>query len=170
VTTLDARADGDEVQASLATLKDVGGITGSFVFTRRGRVVARELPPVFDDEALGEASGRLTRLHETFAAAGDELEVAVLRYRDHKLYVKVLPDGMLCIITDGVVNMAALRMAANLVGRSVAPALQAANAPPAAAAPVASASNRTTPAAPMPARPAGFAPPGMRRFRGRPVE
>src|SRR6185369_11553320 len=113
---------------------------------------------VFDDTALSEASGRLTRLQETFAAAGDQLEVAVLRYRDHKLYVKVFAEGMLCIVTDSAVNMAALRMAANLVGRRVAPALQTASAapPPPERGPPARAS-------------AGYAPPGMRRFRGRPV-
>jgi len=164
VSVVDAGGDGEDVRASLATLRDVGGITGSFVFTRRGRVVARELPAMFDDTALSEASGRLTRLQETFAAAGDQLEVAVLRYRDHKLYVKALPDGMLCIITDGVVNMSSLRMAANLVARRIAAALQTANTlPPAPPA-------RATPATPIPTRPAGFAPPGMRRFRGRPVE
>jgi len=164
VTPADARADPEEIRGSLATLRDVAGITGSFLFTRGGHVVARELPALFDDTALAEASGRLTRLQETFAAAGDQLEVAVLRYRDHKLYVKAFADGMLCIITDGVVNMAALRMAANLVARRVAPALQFANAAPAPA-PAA----RATPAA-MPSHAAGFAPPGMRRFRGRAVE
>jgi predicted regulator of Ras-like GTPase activity (Roadblock/LC7/MglB family) len=150
----EARVELQEMRDSLATLRDVVGITGSFVFTRRGRLVARELPPMFDDSALSEASGRLTRLQETFAAAGDQLEVAVLRYRDHKLYVKSFAGGMLCIITDGVVNMAALRMAANLVGRRIAPALETANALPPAplAAPV------QKPAA------------AMRRFRGRAVE
>ena len=34
----------EEVRQSLATLKDVEGVTGSFVFGRTGRVVARELP------------------------------------------------------------------------------------------------------------------------------
>ena len=155
MTSGGGRVEAGEVQSSLATLRDVAGITGSFLFTRGGQLVARELPPVFDDEALSEASTRLTRLHETFAAAGDQLEVALLRYRDHKLYVKVLPEGMLCIVTDGAVNMAALRMAANLVGRRVAPALQSASAAPAPPAPRAS---------------AGYAPPGMRRFRGRAVE
>jgi hypothetical protein len=158
----------EEVRRSLATLRDVAGITGSFAFTRAGRLVARELPAIFDDLALSEASGRLTRLHETFLAAGDNLEVAVLRFHDHKLYLKVLPDGMLCIISDGVVNMPALRMAANLVGRRISPALQSAGqAPPAAAAPAAE--SRPTPPAGV-GLPPGFAPAGMRRFRGRPVE
>ena len=40
------------MRASLVTLKDVYGITGSFIFTRSGALVARELPPMFDDAAL----------------------------------------------------------------------------------------------------------------------
>jgi predicted regulator of Ras-like GTPase activity (Roadblock/LC7/MglB family) len=161
----DLRAATTEITASLATLRDVGGITGSFIFTRSGQVVARELPAMFDDIALSEASGRLTRLHETFAAAGDHLDVAVLRFRDHKLYVKTLPAGVLCIISDGSVNMPALRMASNLVGRRVAIALDGvASAPPPGSVP-------EPPVMPAPVvRPPALAPPGMRRFRGRAVE
>jgi predicted regulator of Ras-like GTPase activity (Roadblock/LC7/MglB family) len=148
-----------ELVASLGTLKDVNGIMGSFVFTEDGRLVGREIPPLFDDTALAEASGRLTRLRETFAAVGDRLDVAVVRFRDHKLYLKVLGAGMLCIVAEGAVNMPALRMAANLVGRRIVPALERAAHEP------------TLPMqAPPPERQPGLAPPGMRRFRGRPVE
>jgi predicted regulator of Ras-like GTPase activity (Roadblock/LC7/MglB family) len=145
-----------ELLVSLGTLKDVAGIMGSFVFTDDGRLVAREIPALFDDTALFEASGRLTRLRETFAAVGDHLDVAVVRFRDHKLYLKVLGGGVLCIVAEGGVNMPALRMAANLVGRRIVPALERAAqepAPPAVA-----------------ARPPALAPPGMRRFRGHAVE
>jgi predicted regulator of Ras-like GTPase activity (Roadblock/LC7/MglB family) len=151
-----------DVHTSLGTLKDVAGIMGSFVFTGEGHLVAREIPPMFDDGSLGEASGRLARLRDTFAAVGDALDVAVVRYREHKLYLKVLGDGMLCIVAEGAVNMPALRMAANLVGRRIAPVLaQGALAP-----------IQTAVAAPAPeaARPPPVAPPGMRRFRGRTVE
>jgi predicted regulator of Ras-like GTPase activity (Roadblock/LC7/MglB family) len=150
-----------ELVTSLGTLKDVAGIMGSFVFTDDGRLIAREIPAMFDDTALAEASGRLTRLRDTFAAVGDRLDVAVLRFRDHKLYLKALGAGMLCIVAEGTVNMPALRMAANLVARRLAPTLErAAQAPlPEAPAPAAAAQ-----------RGSGVAPPGMRRFRGRTVE
>jgi len=152
-------AGSPQLVASLGTLKDVAGIMGSFVFTEDGRLVAREIPPLFDDTSLVEAGGRLTRLRETFAAIGDHLEVAVVRFRDHKLYLKVLGPGMLCIVAEGGVNMPALRMAANLVGRRIVPALERATQEPTPAIP-----------APPPERQPGLAPPGMRRFRGRPVE
>jgi predicted regulator of Ras-like GTPase activity (Roadblock/LC7/MglB family) len=161
-----------DVVASLGTLKDVAGIMGSFVFTEDGRLVAREIPAMFDDTALSEASGRLTRLRETFAAVGDQLDVAVVRFRDHKLYLKSLGGGMLCIVAEGAVNMPALRMAANLVGRRLVPALEraahdreVATATASEAASDAAAASASAAAA----RPA-LAPPGMRRFRGRPVE
>jgi len=165
MTGAEVRGAREQLRVSLITLKDVFGITGSFVFTRAGDLVARDLPSMFDDTALGEASGRLMRLHETFAAAGDQLDVAVLRFRDHKLYVKTLPTGALCIVSGGAVNMPALRMAANLVGRRITPALEAlANAP-------ALPDEPEPPPVPAPApRPAALAPPGMRIFRGRPLE
>ncbi len=155
------------MHATLVTLKDVYGITGSFVYARSGHLVARELPPMFDDGALSEAGSRLTRLQETFAAVGDNLEVAVLRYREHKVYVKTLPAGALCIISSGGVNMPALRMAASLVGRRIAPMLDQVADDPALAKPASTPAPSTEPAPPA-ARPP-LAPPGMRRFRGRPV-
>jgi predicted regulator of Ras-like GTPase activity (Roadblock/LC7/MglB family) len=156
-----ANAAAADLLASLGTLKDVSGIMGSFVFTEDGRLVAREIPALFDDGALAEASGRLTRLRETFAAVGDDLDVAVVRFRDHKLYLKKLGAGMLCIVAEGSVNMPALRMAANLVSRRIAPVVEHASfeLPPPPA-----------PETPPETRPAPLAPPGMRRFRGRAVE
>jgi len=159
-----AATDGADLHTSLGTLRDVAGIMGSFVFAEDGRLVAREIPPLFDDAALVEASGRLTRLRDTFAAVGDTLDVAVVRFRDHKLYLKTLTGGMLCIVAEGAVNMPALRMAANLVGRRIGPVVERASHLPPAPAEVVEA------APPEPRSGPHAAPPGMRRFRGRPVE
>jgi hypothetical protein len=155
----------EEVRQSLAALKDVEGVTGSFVFAPTGRVLARELPQLFDDGALMEAGGRLARLRETFAAVGDDLSAAVIRFRDYKLYLRTLSGGTLCIVANNDVNMPAMRMAANLVGRRLAPVLGSPEHVKSLG------TERATEAPPPPAsRPAAQSPPGMRRFRGRPVE
>ena len=62
MTGVDAGALAESVRASLATLKDVAGIVGSFVCTPDGRLVSREIPAVFDDGALAEAGSRLRPL------------------------------------------------------------------------------------------------------------
>ena len=157
----------DGVRASLATLKDVAGITGSFVCTQNGRLVAREIPALFEDAVLAEAGSRLVRVGETFAAGGDDLDVAVVRYGEHRLYLKSIAGGMLCIVVSGPVNMPALRMAANLVGRRIAQAVARAQAdlpplPPEGPAPVQAAARGESPR--------NQAPPGMRRFRGRALD
>lgn len=164
----------EAVQTSLATLKDVTGIAGSFVCTQNGRLIAREIPALFEDAVLAEAGSRLLRIGETFAASGDELEVAVVRYGENRIYLKSIAGGVLCIVVAGQVNMPALRMAANLVGRRIAPAVARAQAelPPVG---TDSAPSRPTPtAAPAVTAPsaprAGQAPPSGRRFRGRSVE
>ena len=152
------------VRDSLATLKDVGGVVGSFVCTPNGRLVSREIPAMFDDGALAEAGSRFVRFREAFAAGGDELELGVVRFQEHAVYMKVVGTSLLLILVEGAVNMPALRMAANLVGRRIGPAVaQAESAPPAVDPPVES-------APPVRARRPAEAPPGMRRFRGRPVD
>ncbi len=172
MTGQEAVALGEGVRTSLATLKDVAGIAGSFVCTTSGRLIAREIPALFEDAVLAEAGSRLLRIGETFAASGDTLEFAVVRYGENRLYLKAVAGGMLCIVVAGEVNMPALRMAANLVGRRIAPAVSRAETelpPPAFEAPP----QRPTPTAlavptsvPPPASPVV---PG-RRFRGRTVD
>ncbi|HVV15858.1 MAG TPA: roadblock/LC7 domain-containing protein [Polyangia bacterium] len=164
----DARALAETVRGSLATLKDVAGITGSFVCAQDGRLVAREIPALFEDAVLSEAGSRLLRVGETFAAHGDDIETAVVRFGDHRLYLKAIGGGMLCIVVAGPVNMPALRMAANLVGRRIAPAVSQVNleAPP----PEAEAATSIRAPAPAAAAARSQGIPGMRRFRGRAVE
>jgi predicted regulator of Ras-like GTPase activity (Roadblock/LC7/MglB family) len=167
------------VSTALATLKDVAGIAGSFVFTTNGQLVAREIHAMFDDAALNEAAERLTRLCETFASVGDQVDLAVIRFQDHKLYLKALNGGMLCILADGVVNMAALRMAANLVGRRVAADIERLSAGPDAPSEMEPTEGDGEALSGVVAPPAGgrdgvvrapvFAP-GTRRFRGRSVQ
>jgi predicted regulator of Ras-like GTPase activity (Roadblock/LC7/MglB family) len=167
VIATEASALAEGVRASLVTLKDIVGITGSFVCTQAGRLVAREIPALFEDAVLAEAGSRLLRVGETFGAGGDELEVAIVSYGEHRIYVKSVSGGMLCIVISGPVNMSALRMAANLVARRIGSAVARAQAemPPSD-----SESRPTTrpPQAKAPARQA--APPGMRRFRSRALE
>ena len=169
MTGPEAGALAEGVRASLATLKDLAGITGSFVCTQNGRLVAREIQALFDDGVLAEAGSRLVRVGETFAAGGDEVEAAVLRYGEHRLYLKSLSGGMLCIVIAGDVNMPALRMATNLVSRRIAPAVARAQAE---LPPITEPDARPTPVVTRPVvKPAAtvLAPPGMRRFRGREV-
>jgi predicted regulator of Ras-like GTPase activity (Roadblock/LC7/MglB family) len=164
----------ETVRTSLATLKDVTGIAGSFVCTQNGRLIAREIPALFEDAVLAEAGSRLLRIGETFAASGDELEVAVVRYGENRIYLKSIAGGVLCIVVAGQVNMPALRMAANLVGRRIAPAVARAQAelpPPAPENPPSRPSSGALPAVVSEGQaPQMAAPPGMRRFRGHTVE
>jgi predicted regulator of Ras-like GTPase activity (Roadblock/LC7/MglB family) len=155
------------MRTSLATLKDVGGITGSFVCTPNGRLVARDIPTLFEDGVLSEAGSRLVRMREAFAAGGDELDVGVVRFRDHRIYLKAVGDSLLCILAEGAVNMPALRMAANLVGRRIGSAVARLEVEPP---PEATAQPQAPAPDPQPPRAAAVAPPGMRRFRGRAVD
>ena len=63
--------------------------------------MAREIPAMFEDAVLAEAGSRLVRVGETFAASGDELEMAVVRYGEHRIYLKSLAGGLLCIVVGG---------------------------------------------------------------------
>jgi hypothetical protein len=107
----------------LGSLFDLVGVYGSFLVTPAGDVAARALPEIVDDATLAEVSGRVIRLGDTFRTVGIDAELCVLRFAEHKIYIKTLPGGMLCIVTGSQVSVPALRMAANLVARKVGPEL-----------------------------------------------
>src|SRR5204863_313888 len=92
-------------------------------------------------------------------AGGDDMEVGLIRFRDHRIYMKVVGSGMLMILAEADVNMPALRMAANLVGRRIGPAVAhlGAEPPPPVRAPAAAPPVR----APQGAAPPAAAPPPL---------
>lgn len=102
---------------ALVSLRDVPGIEGSFVVSDMGRLLARDMPPVFDDDVLGEVGPRALRLRDTLGYAGEDLDSAVIRYADYLFFLRPLNDGILCVLTTQGVNVPAVKMAMNLCAR-----------------------------------------------------
>lgn len=127
------------IEETLRTLRDVQGVYGSFVIADTGALVARDLPSVFDGPLFAEAGPRITRLYETFVSGGDELDSCILRYSEHKLYLRRMTWGVIGILSAVAINMPALRMVANLVIRridpEVMPSMRAMPPPPMIASP-----------------------------------
>jgi predicted regulator of Ras-like GTPase activity (Roadblock/LC7/MglB family) len=101
----------------LSQLRDVPGIEGSFVVSDMGRLLARDMPPVFDDDVLGEVGPRALRLRDTLGYAGEDLDSAVVRYADYLFFLRPLTDGVLCVLTAQGVNVPAVKMAMSLCAR-----------------------------------------------------
>jgi predicted regulator of Ras-like GTPase activity (Roadblock/LC7/MglB family) len=147
------------IEESLRTLRDVQGVFGSFVISTSGSVVSKDLPAVFDNELLAEVGPRITRFYETFASGGEELDSVMLRYFEHKLYLRKLAWGFVGILSSIEVNLPALRMVGNLVARKIDPEVAAVTVsrPPTPRTPsppqVSSASTRPPSVAPTPPPP-----------------
>jgi predicted regulator of Ras-like GTPase activity (Roadblock/LC7/MglB family) len=109
--------DAGAANTPLLQLRDVPGIEGSFVVSDMGRLLARDMPPVFGDDVLGEVGPRALRLRDTLAYAGEELDAAVIRYADYLLFLRPLSDGVLCVLSAQGVNVPAVKMAMNLCAR-----------------------------------------------------
>jgi predicted regulator of Ras-like GTPase activity (Roadblock/LC7/MglB family) len=109
------------LEETLHSLRDVDGVQGSFVIAPSGALIAKDLPGVFDGELFSEVGPRIARLYETFLSGGEEMDACILRYAEHKLYVRKMKAGMIGTISASRVNMAALRMVVNLVIRRLDP-------------------------------------------------
>src|ERR1035438_4746304 len=109
------------IAETLRMLRDVDGVHGSFVVAGTGALVDSDLPAIFDSTLLGEIGPRIARLYETFFSGGADMETCVLRYAEHKLYVRRMTWGIIAVLSNVGVNLPALRMVANLVIRRIDP-------------------------------------------------
>jgi predicted regulator of Ras-like GTPase activity (Roadblock/LC7/MglB family) len=104
---------------SLLALRDVEGVLGSFVIDDNGALVAKDLPAVFYPELFKDVGPRLLRLRESVEAAGDDPQLFVLRFSEHKLHVRCTDHGIICALSEPRVNLPALKLALTLVARRV---------------------------------------------------
>jgi predicted regulator of Ras-like GTPase activity (Roadblock/LC7/MglB family) len=105
----------------LAAMRDVDGVHGSFVVTKAGALAGKDLPAMFDDAVLTEVGRRIARLNEGLSAGGQNFDNCVMRFADHKLYLRSVPNGFLCVLSTNGVNTPALKMALTLTSRRVDP-------------------------------------------------
>lgn len=147
----------------LAGMRDVDGVHGSFVVTRTGALAGKDLPSMFDDAVLNEVGQRVARLHDGLCVGGEDFDHCVMRFADHKLYLRSVPNGFLCVLSTTSVNTPALKMALTLTSRRLAPLIAEA-ASTASSAPSPSA----TPPRASDAPPSVSAPPsrGQATYRG----
>src|SRR5688572_23647042 len=101
---------------ALNTLKDIEGVYGSFVVDRDGHLFARDLPAVFDDNALGDSGPRIVRLWEV-VSEDEAPEYTLIEFSEYWLFIRPVPSGTLCVVVPPRVNVSALRMAASLVAK-----------------------------------------------------
>jgi predicted regulator of Ras-like GTPase activity (Roadblock/LC7/MglB family) len=107
----------------LRMLRDVQGVYGSFVVAEAGSLVDRDLPAAFDEALFADVGPRVARLFETFVSGGRDMETCMLRYGEHKLFLRKMTWGILAVLSSAAVNLPALRMVANLVVRRIDPEL-----------------------------------------------
>lgn len=107
------------VVESLQGLRDVQGVFGSFVLSRSGRVLCKDLPRMFDDRVFEEIGPRILRLKETLSGDEAGLDNVVIRYSEHKLHLRFLSANVLGVITSASVNALTLKMALTLSSRRI---------------------------------------------------
>jgi predicted regulator of Ras-like GTPase activity (Roadblock/LC7/MglB family) len=108
------------ITQTLAGLRDVDDVRGSFLLNDDGSLLARDLPALFHSDIFVEIGPRLARLRETLESEGDLMSSLTLRFAEHKLHLRAIGALLLGVVTSAKVNGPALRMAINLVARRVA--------------------------------------------------
>jgi hypothetical protein len=113
----------------LASLREVDGVYGSFLLSAEGCVLSSDLPGWLAAADLSSAGPRLVRLRDTLSESRDPTW-CVVRFEDHKLFLRTYAEGMLCMVGTTSVDAAALQMASALVVRRLPQALASERPPP----------------------------------------
>lgn len=109
-------------------LKDITavvGVTGCFVCDSEGRILASDMPHLFDDALLSSVGQTATQTMAGLAAARrrkvGELD---LLYPEGRVVVKNLRDGCLCILCVRNINVPLLNLAAKAAVRKLTAAMK----------------------------------------------
>jgi predicted regulator of Ras-like GTPase activity (Roadblock/LC7/MglB family) len=111
------------IRSALSGLADVDGVLGSFVIDTGGELIDTNLPAAFDAGVFSEAGPRIVRLVEASGVLAIGLKSCVLRFAEHKLFVKELNGAFLGVLLGMNASVPALKVAANLAARRIEPIL-----------------------------------------------
>lgn len=108
------------VASALQSLRDIAGVHGSFVVSQEGELIGKDLPSVFDEHVFAEVGPRIVRLRETFSSVDDHMDGCLLRFAEHKLFLRAMSEGTIGVLLALTANMPALKMAVSLAARRMA--------------------------------------------------
>lgn len=108
------------MHSALASLRDVEGVIGSFVLDEEGRLLARDMPAMFDDETLASAGARMSQLRAALELASESFEGCTARFGPHLVMLRPAEARSLCVLCPVDVNVTMLEMGLNLITRRVA--------------------------------------------------
>ena len=147
----------DGIAIRLRMLRDIEGVLGSFVIGEQGQMLGRDVPSACGTEVLQLVGGRVQQLCDAFVSAGigSAFECTTLYFKQHKLHVRALGHLFLIAVAAEDVNLPALKMAMNMLGRQILTELSAP-----------SGADRTSD---VHARPSYTPEAPVRSYRGRPV-
>jgi predicted regulator of Ras-like GTPase activity (Roadblock/LC7/MglB family) len=101
----------------LSALRDIEGVLGSFLIDLDGHMLARDLPPLFNVEALARSGFHLARLRAALESAGSGFDSCVARFGPHLLLLRAAHVNTLCVLCPGGTNLAAVQMSTTLIAR-----------------------------------------------------
>jgi hypothetical protein len=119
----------DVIALRLRTLRDIEGVLGSFVIGERGELLGRDVTAACGSEVLALVGGRLQQLCDAFVSAdiGGAFESTTLYFPQYKLHIRALGNLFIVAVVSAEVNLPALKMAMNMLGRQLVNDLSAAS-------------------------------------------
>jgi hypothetical protein len=111
----------ETIALRLRTLRDIEGVLGSFIVGDRGELLGRDVTAACGSEVLALVGGRLQQLCAAFVSAdvGGPFESTTLYFPQYKLHIRALGNRFIVAIGAAEVNLPALKMAMNMLGRQL---------------------------------------------------
>ncbi len=119
---------------ALSTLKEIQGVLGGFLVDTQGKVIANDLPS-YIREAIDHVGARLLHTAEALGMFNGDQQLCSLNFKNYRLILRSSEVGLVSVLAERQANLAALRMALNLVARQLARQTSQSNQAPLSQAP-----------------------------------
>lgn len=117
------------MEATLNEIKDVTGVTGSFVCLSDGSIAARALPDSFDTASTTLAARLISQTFLALETSGQRVAEADLTFEQGRVILKNLRGGVLVILCARNINLALLNLQVNITTRKLMEELKALRTP-----------------------------------------
>jgi len=102
-------------------LKRLPGVTGSFVCSTTGGILATEMPEIYDQEMIAGIASDGISAFETICSEKSDLSDLRVDFDIMSILIRLLDNAFLFILVDKQEGMSSIRIAANVAAKRFSP-------------------------------------------------
>ncbi|MCD6082222.1 hypothetical protein J7J56_04975 [candidate division WOR-3 bacterium] len=105
-----------EVLKDLIKLK---GVYGAFISDNKGNIIAYDMPPGYEKDAMEEASHTVLRIVEGLDTVGCNVDHILWEYDEYRFISRKVKDGFISVLCSKTISLPLLNLSLNVIVKQI---------------------------------------------------